>query len=170
MPKTIRNLYFKYLTYDKLLEAHSKSRKGKGYRKEIILFNLKQEEYIMWLLEKLQNKTYKHGGYSTFYVTEPKLRKIEKFSIGTEYKQSMYQMLSEIMILNKIKNKSNQEAMKILDILNRIDSKLNTQRIYLRIMKKNRWIDEKKFKIAMELIYEIGKILGGLIKYYAKNN
>ena len=78
MPKTIRNLYFKYLTYDKLLEAHFKSRKGKGYRKEIILFNLKQEEYIMWLLEKLQNKTYKHGGYSTFYVTEPKLRKIEK--------------------------------------------------------------------------------------------
>ncbi len=99
-----------------------------------------------------------------------KLPRIEKFSIGTEYKQSMYQMLSEIMILNKIKNKSNQEAMKILDILNRIDSKLNTQRIYLRIMKKNRWIDEKKFKIAMELIYEIGKILGGLIKYYAKNN
>ena len=99
-----------------------------------------------------------------------KLPRMEKFSIGTEYKQSMYQMLSEIMILNKIKNKSNQEAMKILDILNRIDSKLNTQRIYLRIMKKNRWIDEKKFKIAMELIYEIGKILGGLIKYYAKND
>ena len=99
-----------------------------------------------------------------------KLPRIEKFSIGTEYKQSMYQMLSEIMILNKIKNKSNQEAMKILDILNRIDSQLNTQRIYLRIMKKNRWIDEKKFKIAMELIYEIGKILGGLIKYYAKND
>lgn len=44
MPKTIRNLYFKYLTYEKLLEAHFKSRKGKGYRKEIILFNLKQEE------------------------------------------------------------------------------------------------------------------------------
>ena len=78
MPKTIRNSYYKYLTYEKLLEAHLKSRKGKGYRKEIILFNLKQEEYIMWLLEKLQTKTYKHGGYSTFYVTEPKLRKIEK--------------------------------------------------------------------------------------------
>ena len=78
MPKTIRNKYYKYLTYEKLIEAHKKSRKGKGYRKEIILFNLKQEEYIMWLLEKLQTKTYKHGGYSVFYVTEPKLRKIEK--------------------------------------------------------------------------------------------
>ena len=37
-------------------------------------------------------------------------------------------------------------------------------------MKKNKWIDEKKFKVAMEQIYEIGKILEGLIKYYAKND
>ena len=27
-----------------------------------------------------------------------------------------------------------------------------------------------KFKVAIEQIYEIGKILGGLIKYYAKNS
>ena len=78
MPKTIRNKYKENLTYEKLLEAHIKSRKGKGYRKEIILFNLKQEEYIMWLYEQLKNKNYKHGGYTEFYVTEPKLRKIEK--------------------------------------------------------------------------------------------
>ena len=78
MPKTLRNKYYKNLTYEKLMQAHIKSRKGKGNRKEIIMFNLKQEEYIMWLLEELKNKTYKHGGYTTFYVTEPKLRKIEK--------------------------------------------------------------------------------------------
>lgn len=78
MPKTVRNKFYENLTYEKLLEAHIKSRKGKGYRKEIILFNLKQEEYIMYLLEKLKNKTYKHGGYTTFYISEPKVRKIEK--------------------------------------------------------------------------------------------
>ena len=55
-------------------------------------------------------------------------------------------------------------------ILNSIDAELNTQRIYLRIMKNKHWIDEKKFKVAIEQIYEIGKILGGLFKYYAKNN
>ena len=93
-----------------------------------------------------------------------KLPRTEKFSIGTEYKTSMYQMLSKIMLLNKLKNKSNRQLIEIIDILNIIDSHLNTQRIYLRIMKKNRWIDEKKFKVAMELIYEIGKILGGWIK------
>ena len=78
MPKTIKKEYYEKLTYEKLMEAHKKSRKGKGYRREIIEFNLKQEEYIMWLLEKMQTKKYKHGGYTVFYVTEPKVRKIEK--------------------------------------------------------------------------------------------
>ena len=78
MPNTVRNSYYKNLTYEKLMQAHIKSRKGKGYRNEIIKFNLKQEEYIIWLLEQLKTKKYKHGGYTTFYVTEPKLRKIEK--------------------------------------------------------------------------------------------
>ena len=68
----------KKLSYESLMQAHKLSRKGKGYRKEIILFNLKQEEYIMWLYEKLKSGTYKHSGYTVFYVTEPKLRKIEK--------------------------------------------------------------------------------------------
>lgn len=93
-----------------------------------------------------------------------KLIEKKKFSIGTEYKTSMYEMLKNIMYLNKI------EKEKYLEKLNNIDAELNTQRIYLRIMKKEKWIDEKKFKISMEQIYEIGKILGGIIKYYAKNN
>ena len=78
MPKTLRNKYYRNLCFQKLMEAHKKSRKEKGLRDEIIKFNLKQEEYIYYLLEVLKNKTYKHGGYQVFYVTEPKLRKIEK--------------------------------------------------------------------------------------------
>jgi len=78
MPKTIRNQFEKHLNYEKLMEAHIKSRKGKGYRIEVIEFNLKQEEYILWLLEQLQTGKYKHGGYITFYIIEPKVRKIEK--------------------------------------------------------------------------------------------
>lgn len=78
MPKTIKNEFNKHLSYEKIMEAHKKSRRGKGYRKEVIQFNFKQEEYIQYLYETLKNKTYKHGGYTSFYVSEPKLRKIEK--------------------------------------------------------------------------------------------
>ncbi len=78
MPKTIRNQFDKYLTYEKLMEAHKNSRKGKNRKEELILFNLKQEEYIKWLYEKLKTGTYRHGCYTEFYISEPKLRKIEK--------------------------------------------------------------------------------------------
>ena len=96
-----------------------------------------------------------------------KLPRTEKFSIGNEYKLSLYKMLEKIMYINKM---SKEDKSKVIVTLNEIDALLNTQRIYLRIMKKYKWIDEKKFNVAMNLIYEIGKILGGLIKYYAKNN
>ena len=93
-----------------------------------------------------------------------KLPRTEKFSISTEFKQVMYSTLEDIMFITKL------DMNKRLSYLNRIDAKLNAQRIMLRVMKKFAWIDIKKFDIAMGKIYEIGKILGGLIKYYAKNN
>ena len=77
MAKTIRHEFDKYLTYDNLMKAHLLSRKGKNCKKEVILFNLKQEEYIRWLYEQLKNGTYKHGGYRVFYIQYPKRRKIE---------------------------------------------------------------------------------------------
>ncbi len=78
MPKTIRNKFDEKLTYENLMKAHIESRKNKSSKKDIILFNLKQEEYIKFLYEQLANKTYKHGGYEVFYIREPKLRKIQK--------------------------------------------------------------------------------------------
>lgn len=111
---------------------------------------------------KLIPKTEKYIEYMLQIIF--KIPRTEKFSIGTEYKLSMYEMLKDILIINKINTKDKMKY------LNKIDANLNTQRIFLRIMKKEKWIDIKKFNIAMSLIYEIGKILGGLIKYYAKNN
>ena len=96
-----------------------------------------------------------------------KLPRTEKFSIGTEYKLSLYKMLEKIMYLNKMDKSSSAS---IIVVLNKIDSLLMAQRIYLRIMYKNKWIDKKKYLVSMEMVYEIGKILGGLIKFYAKNN
>ena len=119
--------------------------KEKG-ENELILIP-KTEQYIEYVLNMLI-----------------KLPRTEKYSIGTEYKSSMYEMIQNILYLAKI------ETSKKLYYLNKIDAMLNCQRIYLRLMYHNRWIDEKKFLTCMDKIMEIGKILGGLIKYYAKNN
>ena len=92
------------------------------------------------------------------------LPRTEKFSIGTEYKNLMYETFRNILYIEKI-----DIAQRLL-YLNKIDADLNTQRVLLRIMKKMQWINEKRFDYVMNtLIKEIGMILGGLIKYYAKN-
>lgn len=93
-----------------------------------------------------------------------KLPRTEKFSIGNEFKKSMYETIENILYVEKV------DKYKRLYYLNLIDAKINTQRILLRIMVKNKWIDERKFKIAMDKIYVVGNMLGGLIKYYAKDN
>ena len=121
----------------------------------------KKEENKLLLIPKSE----KYAEYIIDLII--KLPRTEKFSIGNEYKSSLYKMLERIMYINKM---SKEDKSKVIVTLNEIDALLNTQRIYLRIMKKYKWIDEKKFNVAMNLIYEIGKILGGLIKYYAKNN
>ena len=97
-----------------------------------------------------------------------KLPRTEKFNIGNEYKLSLYKMMYAVLYINKINRK--KQVLEGIELLNKIDTELNCQRIYLRIMRKKQWIDIKKFDVSMSKIYEIGKIIGGLIKNYAKNN
>ena len=131
------------------MNYQSKGKKGNqkmNDRQELILIP-KYEKYMQYMIEVII-----------------KMPRTEKFNIGNEFKIVMYKMLENILYINKVEN------LKRLYYLNLIDAELNTQRIMIRVMQKNKWIDEKKFKVAIEQIYEIGKILGGLIKYYAKNN
>ena len=119
--------------------------KSKMKQEEILILIPKIEKYIEYILNIIL-----------------KLPRVEKYNIGSEFKISTYSVLKKAIYINKVGNR--------LEYLNAIDAELVLERIYLRIMLKNRWLDEKKFKVAMEQISEIGKIVGGLIKYYAKNN
>ena len=92
-----------------------------------------------------------------------KLPRTEKFSIGTEIKTSMYEMLKSILLASKI------NANKRLEIYNAVDAQIYYQRICIRIMYENKWIDSKKYKYINELLSEIGKIIGGLIKSLGMN-
>jgi len=87
-----------------------------------------------------------------------KLPRMEKFSIGNSFKEVMYEMLKNIIYLSKINNSSR------MHYCNLIDSEIVVQRIYIRIMYKSRYIDEKKYNQSIKLLDEIGKILGGYIK------
>lgn len=107
----------------------------------------KAERYMQYMIEAIN-----------------KIPRAEKFGIGNQYNNSMYEMLRNIIYINKLDEKQR------VNCLNKIDAELLFQRILLRIMYKNRFIDEKKFNVAIDHISEIGKMLGGMIKFYASQN
>ena len=105
MPKTIRNQFDKYLTYENLMISHQKSKNGKLTKESIVKFEMKKEEYILWLYKSLKNQTYRHGTYKCFYVYDPKMRKIES---------ARYKLLSFITHENMSKEEIVKESRKIM--------------------------------------------------------
>lgn len=83
----------------------------------------KYEDYIQYIIEIII-----------------KLPRTKKFNIGNEIKISMYETLENILYLEKI------DKYQKINYLNKIDAKINLQRILLRIMVKNKRIDEKNLK------------------------
>ena len=65
-----------------------------------------------------------------------KLPRTEKFSIGTEYKISMYKMLNSVLYIYKANKNTSNYMLEQLKLMNNIDAEMNCQRIYLRIMNK----------------------------------
>ena len=77
MPKTIKNKFYKVLTFQKMLEAHERAKVGKNNKSEIIIFEMDLENNIIKIIEDIKNKRYKFGKYREFKVYEPKERIIK---------------------------------------------------------------------------------------------
>ena len=77
MSKSIKNCYDKKLKFENLLEAHKRAKKGKGWKREIILYEMDLETNLINLYGRLENENYKQGKYREFYIYEPKERLIK---------------------------------------------------------------------------------------------
>ena len=76
MPKKIKNVFFKSLTFQKFLEAHNRAKKNKIYKNEVLKFDLNLESNIISIIKGIKNNTFKVGDYYSFIVYEPKERLI----------------------------------------------------------------------------------------------
>ena len=77
MSKTIKNCFDKSLTFEALLKAHKRAKKGKSLKREILMYEVDLETNLITLYDKLENSIYKQGKYREFYVYEPKERLIK---------------------------------------------------------------------------------------------
>jgi RNA-directed DNA polymerase len=77
--KRINDLYKQIYSYDNLLLAHNRARKGKGHYKEVELINSDPEKYLLQIQTNLINKTYKTSNYDVLERMEGrKIRVIHK--------------------------------------------------------------------------------------------
>ncbi len=76
--KTYNNLYEKIISFENLVIAWRKARKGKTKRQYVSEFEKDLRENLLKLYEELKNKTYQPIPLVTFILRDPKTRKISK--------------------------------------------------------------------------------------------
>ncbi|MDD9951838.1 MAG: reverse transcriptase domain-containing protein [Zetaproteobacteria bacterium] len=69
------------IAIENLLSAWREFRVGKSKRKDVQQFERNLMDHILTLHGHLVNKTYSHGGYHSFIITDPKVRHIHKASV-----------------------------------------------------------------------------------------
>jgi len=69
------------ISLENLFSAWREFLVGKKKKKDVQEFSRNLADNILSLHDDLANKTYCHGGYKSFYVTDPKLRHIHKASV-----------------------------------------------------------------------------------------
>ncbi len=69
------------IAIENLLSAWREFRVGKSKRKDVQHFERNLMDHILTLHDYLVNKTYRHGGYHSFIITDPKVRHIHKASV-----------------------------------------------------------------------------------------
>lgn len=77
----------------------------------------------------------------------------------SEIRNSMFESLKYITYTNKISNKMNK-----LQIINKIDAEIATQKFFVRFSHKYRYINSSNYYEWAKRLDEIGKIVGGWIK------
>lgn len=79
--------YKDIFTFSNLIKAHKKVRKSKLHKKEVLEFELNKSCELYKLYEELNKKTYQISPYRTFYIYEPKKRRVD----ATPYRDRVVQ-------------------------------------------------------------------------------
>lgn len=79
--------YEDIFTFNNLVKAHKKVRRSKLHKKEVLEFELNKSHELHKLYEELKKKTYQVSPYRTFYIYEPKKRKVD----ATPYRDRVVQ-------------------------------------------------------------------------------
>jgi RNA-directed DNA polymerase len=95
--KIYKNLFEQIISAENLFLAWDKFKNGKINKKDVRLFEWNLEDNIFRLHRDLKNKTYKHGIYHSFNISDPKPRNIHKAQVRDRIlHHAIFQILNPI--------------------------------------------------------------------------
>ena len=163
--------YEETFTFQNLLKAHKKVKKGKLFKREVMEFELDKSANLYSLYEELNKGTYEVSPYRTFYIYEPKKRRVD----ATPYKDRivqnclvdnyLYPLLEKRIIYDNAacrKGKGTDFARKRLREFLLEEYKKNGASFYVFIFDIHHYfesIDHDVLKKKMEKLIKDGKIL-----------
>jgi len=74
-------MFEKIISLGNLFDAWMEFKKEKANKKDVTEFEINLEDHIFKLRDDLKSGIYKHGGYLSFFVNDPKRRHIHKASV-----------------------------------------------------------------------------------------
>jgi len=127
--------YKDIITVKNLLRAWEVFLRGKKQKSDVIIFQAKLMDNVFGLYHELTNKTYCHGGYHAFNISDPKPRSIHKASVRDRLLhhllyQELYSFFDKQFIHDSYScrlDKGTHRAIRRFDQMARIISKNNTR-------------------------------------------
>ena len=137
--KTYNNLYNKICSYDNLILAYKKTRKGKSKKDYVINYSRNLKDNLLQLRNNLLFHSYNPKKLETFIIRDPKTRKISKSSFEdrivhhaiVNILEPIYEKIFIYDSYANRKNKGTLEALKRFDIFKRKVSKNNKMICYV---------------------------------------
>jgi len=160
--KIWHNIYSDITTLEAIFQAWDGFIQGKKKKKDVVEFGRYLEDNLFLLNEELKNKTYKHGGYKSFYVRDPKVRHISKAKVRDRVVHHLVSSTLENVFdptfyaysYSCRKNKGTHKAVEKFAQMLRKASKNNTSAIYVLKCDIKKFFATVDQKILLQLLSE----------------
>jgi retron-type reverse transcriptase len=156
----LRHKFEDLISINNLLLAWQEFIKGKRNRKDVQEFSFNLMYNIIKLHKELKSKTYKHGGYETFTIQDPKPRSIHKAKVKDRLvhhavHRVLYPFFDKTFIPGSFScriNKGTHKAVKRLYFFNYISSKNNTKTAYVLKCDIKKFFDNISHDILIRIL------------------
>lgn len=154
------NIFAEIISLGNLFLAWKEFKKGKSKKRNVQEFEFNLEDNLFLLCQELADKSYQHSDYTSFYITDPKLRHIHKACVRDRVLHHaifrvLYPIFDKLFIFDSYScrlSKGHHQAVKRLKIFCDRLSRNNSRNIFALKCDIKKFFDSVDQSVLLDLI------------------